>query len=136
MKDLLILVADKAQKGLLEGLIPQASRKEYWQMPTYDIKIHENHDNGVRTDAAEFLRPYQHTHQRALVLFDFEGCGAEDQTLGQLEEGVRRQLIVSGWAEDQCAVVVILPEVESWLWVGETHIQEVIGWKKEVSVYD
>ncbi len=138
MRELIILVADKDQKALLTGLIEQASRKEGWgwAIPADDIISHVNHDNGVRLEAAEFLREYQRTHRRALVLFDSEGCGAEDKTSDQLAAGVQRQLMVSGWPEDQCAVVVISPEVESWLWVGETHIQEVIGWRGPHSVYE
>ncbi len=137
MKDLIILAADKAQQALLDGLLPQVARKERWPMPTYDCKVHQHHDSGVLREAHNFLRIYKRTHRHALVLFDYEGCGSEAvQTRELIEQRVTNNLLTTGWAADCCAVIVVAPEIESWLWVAETHIQEVISWRATTgSVY-
>ena len=138
MKDLILLVADKAQKALLEALLERIPRVEGWPTaPSYDCIVYPNRDAGVRQDAAEFLRNDQANYRHALVLFDLEGCGVEENiTANEIAAGVEQELSISGWPEDRCATVVLVPEIESWVWVGETHIQEVIGWRENLSVYE
>lgn len=136
-KDLIVLVADLDQENLLKGWFRKLIAVEGWPPFSWDIKRHEQRDPGVRTDAATFMRIYQATHQRALVLLDHDGSGADEtHTPQELEAHIQHELIATGWPAGRCAVSVVAPEIESWVWVGATHMQEEIGWKQRESVYD
>lgn len=125
MKDLVILVADKDMEMTLRGLLsrPQSLGVRAIQ---YDIYTHPQHDPGVRAHAAEFLRPYHKMYRYALVLFDREGCGADAVSAEQIAQSVQQQIENAGWQE-RCAVVVIDPELEVWVFSDSPHVAEVIA---------
>ena len=37
----------------------------------------------------------------------------------------------NGWARERCAVVVIEPELEAWLWQDNPHVAEVLRYRSE-----
>ena len=74
--------------------------------------------------------------QFALVVFDFEGSGAEHQkTKLQIENEVQDLLNKNGW-KNRNAVIVIQPELENWMWMDNTNVEQAIGWEKQESLYD
>lgn len=64
MKDLVILVADKDMEMTMRGLLPRPQSLGIRAIQ-YDLYTHPQHDPGVRTHAAEFLRPYQKMYHNA-----------------------------------------------------------------------
>jgi hypothetical protein len=46
----------------------------------------------------------------------------------QLECEVGSQLSQSGWA-DRAKAIVISPELETWVWAGSPHVDDVLGWR-------
>lgn len=125
MKDLVILVADKDMEMTMRGLLsrPQSLGIRAIQ---YDLYTHPQHDPGVRTHAAEFLRPYQKMYHYALVLFDREGSGADDMSTEEIAQSVQQQMESAGW-QQRCAVVVIDPELEVWVFSDSPHVAQVIA---------
>ena len=40
---------------------------------------------------------------------------------------VLQNLRTNGWARDRCSVIVIAPELETWLWQDNAHVAQAIG---------
>src|ERR1017187_627348 len=79
--------------------------------------------------AHHFLRPFLRYFECALVVFDLEGCGQEMLGKERVEQRVCENLTVNGW-EGRCEVVVIEPELESWVWDESLRIAKVLKWDK------
>lgn len=80
-----------------------------------DLLVDEGgNDPGVYTRAHELLRPYQHSHQRALVALDCEWDGSPGRST--IVEEITANLVASGWRENAIKVIAIEPELENWLW--------------------
>ncbi len=126
IKDLLCLVADRDIQETISTLLKRHQALGIRQL-TSDILAHPEHDPGCRLQAQEFLRQYQRRYDHALVIFDREGCGVEDQPRETIEEGLEADLAKSGWG-DRAAVVAIEPELESWIWSDSPHVDDVLGW--------
>ena len=135
-KDLIILFADQDTKNLLDGLLPRIHRIENLREFTYDIRVHVNRDNGVLNDGASFLRNFLSTHNFAIAIFDFEGCGQENnKTRGEIELSLELNLVKHGWPSDNCVTIVIEPEVENWIWVNSPHLPSSIDWSMSEDIY-
>jgi hypothetical protein len=61
-------------------------------------------------------------------MFDYEGCGTVSISPGLLEQQIENDLARAGWPE-RCAVVVIDPELEIWVWSDSPHVDEELGWR-------
>ncbi|MCK6483012.1 MAG: hypothetical protein L6R00_02620 [Phycisphaerae bacterium] len=94
---------------------------------TVEFQQHPDRDAGCRLRAHEFLKGACGRFQHALVVFDREGCGAEDRKREDLEREVEHRLGQAGWC-DRAAVVVIDPELEVWIWVNSSHLDATLGW--------
>jgi hypothetical protein len=51
----------------------------------------------------------------------------EQQSREVIEETIEKELIKTGWG-NRSAVVVIDPELESWVWSTSPHVEQVLGW--------
>lgn len=127
MKDLVVLVADQDMEFTLKGLL---SRRESLGINkiTCDIWPHVNHDAGVYKGAAGFLQPYANVFSKALVIFDRHGCGDEDSTTESISSTVQSKLDAAGW-KGRARVIVIDPELESWVWSDSPHVATCLGWQ-------
>lgn len=80
-----------------------------------DLIVDEGgNDPGVYTKGHELLRPYQSSHDRALVVLDTEWDGSPGKAA--IERHITAKLVASGWAADAVKVIAIEPELENWLW--------------------
>lgn len=128
--DLIVLVADKSMESAIEGAL---SRQKALGIRSicYEIKRHSQKDCGCRTNGAEFLSIFAKQYEHALLIFDYEGCGAETKPILDLESELRSELNLRGWA-DRADVVIINPELETWVWSDSPWVDEVLGWKGRV----
>ena len=126
-KDLIILVADKNMEHTLRGLLSRPPALRIREI-TFDLYVHPNRDGGCLNQGDEFLRPFVRLYSHALVIFDHEGCGHENDHSSILEKNLEKELSVSGW-EEQAKVVVIHPELEVWVWSDSPHVESVLGWQ-------
>lgn len=126
-KDLIVLVPGKDEAAAIRGILARR-RALGIRSVNAEIQFHPDRDPGCRLRAHEFLRRESGRFEHALVLFDSEGCGAEDQTRHELESEVEQRLSTAGWG-DRAAVVVIEPELEAWVWGDTPHVDEALGWK-------
>jgi hypothetical protein len=84
-------------------------------------------DSKVFNQAHEFLREHQKNFRYALVMFDYEGSGKEGSwSREEVEQDVQRRLESAGW-KGRCAVIVIEPELEAWVFARSHHVAWVIA---------
>ncbi|MFA0782597.1 methylation-associated defense system protein MAD4 [Fervidibacter sacchari] len=129
-RELVVLVADADAEAVVGTLLSKRHKslgiKPMMEGKDFVIHKHPNRDSGVRTGAVDFLRPFQRDFRRALVIFDHKGCGAEGKNPQDLEHKLEQELKRNGW-RDRCAVIVIEPELEAWVWASLHHIARVAG---------
>lgn len=125
-RDLFVLVADTQMQATIEGLLTRRQALGIRELNS-DVKVHPRKDAGCRSDAAAYLRPFSGQFQYCLVVFDHEGCGREEVPPDTIRESMLKELSASGW-KDRCEVVVIVPELESWVWNPSRKVDEICGW--------
>jgi len=125
-KDLIVLAADKDTEFSIRGLLNRHLALRTRQVQC-DLFVHPEHDPGCRLRSQAFLRPFVNLYQRALVIFDREGCGREDHSRLEIEREAEDALASSGW-KDRSSVIVIDPELEAWVWSDSPHVPTVLGW--------
>jgi len=130
-KDLIVLVADADAEMAIRTLLGRSEALGMRDI-SFDIRRHVQRDPGCRTAAHSFLKPETSLYKYALVVFDWEGAGAEDKEPDEIEELVENSLSQAGW-DGRCAVIVIKPELEMWVWSDSPHVSTTLGWKDKQS---
>lgn len=124
-KPLVILTAGKDEQFAIQELVRRPTDLGIRPIQ-FDCFSHPGHDAGVFKRAHEFLRPFL-KWDHALVVFDREGCGYDQNPREALESDVGNRLAVNGW-ENRAGVVVIDPELESWVWDSSYQVSRVLRW--------
>jgi hypothetical protein len=126
--DLFALVADQNTLAAVRGLMERRKSLRLNESFSFEIRPHPEHDPGCLLRSHEFLGPFQRQYRFAIVVFDREGCGSNDERV-KLEASVEEKLTRNGW-KDRCAAIVIDPELENWVWSESPHVGEFLGWTK------
>lgn len=126
-KDLIVLTADKDAEQSIKGLLENRQREFAIRAISYQCVAHPRHDNGVRASAHDFLRAFLNEYERALAIFDLEGCGLEEKrSAEQIEKNVEALLCINGW-QGRCAAIVLEPELEIWLWDRHLNVRKAMN---------
>lgn len=127
MKDLVVVVPDSNTEQTLYGLLERHKALQIRRIE-YRILVHPERDPGVLQRGASLLAEIDalNAFRYALLIFDREGCGREMLTSSELEQQVQQQLDASGW-QGRSAVVVIDPELESWVFSTSPHVVDVFA---------
>jgi len=128
--ELVVLVADLDTESTMRGLLQRWQSLGIRKLEDgngFDILRHPQRDAGCRSGAESFLDGFVRTHGNALVVFDHQGCGWDDRSAHAAENDLERRLSDVGWA-GRCAVVVIDPELEAWVWSDSPNVDAVLGW--------
>ncbi len=129
-KDLVILTADLDAENAVRGILtrsPSLNIRQLEEGANFAIHRHPQRDAGCRSAAESFLEGFVRTHRHALVVFDHDGCGWEDRCPDAVESELEGRLSRAGW-EGRCAVVVIAPELEAWVWSDSPNVDSELGW--------
>jgi hypothetical protein len=94
----------------------------------FHVRRHPAKDSGCRTDGPDYLAAFAGQYDHCILMFDYEGCGEESLNPGDLRAGLLDQLRRRGWA-DRADVIIIVPELDIWVWSDSPHVEEVLGWK-------
>lgn len=129
-RDLLVLVADKDMEMVIKGIFERPEAIGIRGL-TYDIYSHSRHDPGCRLGSHEFLRPFSSSYRYAIVIFDRDGSGKESKLREDIEKEVEKLLEVNGWNNERAKVIVLDPELESWVWSDSPHVKDILGWKND-----
>ncbi len=133
MQDLVVLVADKNMQFALQGVLarPQALGI---RPVTYVFRPHMGRDGGVRSTGAELLASEARRFRHALMVLDFHGCGREDESPLMLEATLDLDL-QAAWGE-RAKALVIVPEVDVWLWGADNALRESLDWSQNTPIRD
>lgn len=125
--DLIVLVPGKDEAAAIAGML---SRPQSIGIRPVDYRIerHEERDAGCRLQSPGYLKSAVAQFDHAIVMFDREGCGAEQMTRTALEADLEGRLASSGWG-DRAAAIVIDPELENWIWSDSPSVDHALGWK-------
>lgn len=136
-----ILVADSNMAAAFRGYFSRAQWHLSLSCAQFDINTEiggdlivdeGGNDPGVYTKGHELLRPYQRSHERALVVLDTEWEGSPGKQA--IEQHITENLVASGWARDKVKVIAIDPELENWLWQDKPQVAEVLKYRGEVGM--
>ena len=127
MKDLVVVVPDSNTEQTLYGLLERHKALQIRRIE-YKVLVHTGRDPGVLQRGVALLNGINalQEYHYALLLFDREGCGKETLTPSELEQQVQQQLDASRW-QGRSAVVVIDPELESWVFSTSPHVVDVFA---------
>ena len=128
--NLIVLVADRNTQFLMQGLFArhQSFGIKDISKSSDHIFVHIQRDAGCYNQCAEFLRPFHKDYNYALVIFDHEGSGKEEMTRTEIETELETKLSLSGW-ENRAKVIVLEPEIESWVWSDSPHVERILDWE-------
>lgn len=125
-KDLVVLLADQNAESAIRGILGR-NQSLGIRPVSYDTFVHPERDPGCLRRAAEFLRSFSRQYDKALVIFDHDGCGREQVEAASLEVEVESSVATAGWP-DRVAALVLKPELETWVWADSPHVAGVLGW--------
>lgn len=131
MEDLIILAADKNIQFTLQGLFARNQSLGIRDISdSNDIFVHPQRDPGCYNQCVNFLRSFSGVYRYGLIIFDHEGSGQESKNRKEIEVELEQKLNESGW-DDRVAVIVLEPELESWVWSESPHVERILGWEEQ-----
>ena len=126
MKDLFVFVADADAQAVLKTVLQRHQSLQIRPI-TFDVDRHTMRDNGMVRDGPELLglRLKKSEYERVLLVWDYAGSGQRSDAT-ECAAAVRARLEQVSW-RDRCAAVVIVPELEEWLWHNPASIAKVLN---------
>jgi len=126
--DLAVLAADKDMKFTLLSVL---NRHKALSIKKLEFKVftHPQHDPGCYNQGIDYLEDIKarNIYRHAILIFDHDGCGAEEKTREIIESEVEKNMAVK-WG-NRAAVICIDPELENWIWSDSPHVDRALGWK-------
>jgi hypothetical protein len=89
-------------------------------------------DPGVYIRGHELLRPFQPSHQCALVVLDTEWDGSPGKAA--IEQHITANLVATGWDAAAVKAIAIEPELENWLWQDNPHVAQALRYSQQPSL--
>lgn len=132
MKDLFVFVADKNMEFTLKGGLERPESLGIRPI-TFEIRQHPGRDGGMRTTGAQILALEASRFRNALMVFDYEGSGASESAQ-DLE--TRLDTALSEQWGDRAKAIVIVPEVDIWMWGGDPVLATILRWSHTESIRD
>lgn len=123
MLDLVIITPDGAYPVVLEAMLgrPQALGIRPLTRQIVKDALHDSSGNTV-----DLLRPYLGKCRHALLVRDFEGSGWGERGAPALTDELVQSAIANGWSTETFAAVVVEPEIETWLRMPSTHLENLV----------
>lgn len=138
MKDLLVYVADADALAFMRAVLERPQALGIHPVD-FDIERHPMRDSGMVQSGAELVRMKKGKYQKALLMWDHHGSGRDHkQTPEMVEQEIQNRLDAFTWSGSS-AVVVLVPELEQWLWFCENALaahygvstDQLIQWQSE-----
>ncbi len=132
--DCVFLVADGTMEHVLRGLLRRPDFLETFSIGDFKPTIlveREGNDPGVFRRGADLLKPYSFTHRQAVLMLDAAWEGAPKPRV--IRDKLRRRMETT-WPAESFEVVVLVPELEVWIWQDDPSIERVVGFNRERGV--
>lgn len=128
MRDLIVLAADNQAKATLSGLLENRRRSLGIREIDYELIVHLKRDPGCFQTSHDLLRSQATRYSRCIVIFDYEGCGRDHRmSPDDVSADVLSRLLSNGWSAGEACVIVIVPELEAWVWSNSPHVAKEIA---------
>jgi hypothetical protein len=125
--DLIVVVADIDAECAMKALLGRSGSLAIRGV-SFEILRFLKRDSGCFGDVENFLRPFWNQFAHAMVVFDHHGSGQDHKMNRQeMEDDVEDRLARNGWT-DRAAAIVLVPELEAWVWSDSPQVAEVLGW--------
>ena len=139
-RDCVFLVADGNMAAAIQGFLDREQFHQSLGIAPFefsrdlDLLVEPGHDPGVYLRAHELLRPYERSHQHAVILLDaaWDGSPGAERISGD----ICGHMPGCGWATERFAVVVIDPELENWIWQDSPHVAAAVRHSETASLRD
>lgn len=126
--DLVVLVPGRDDSETIEGLLRRSKSLGISEIE-FKTVIASQRDPGCFGRGHEILSIYRNRARFALVVFDHEGSGQEQRPPAEVRQQVLENFQRSGWAKDRVDVVVVVPELERWVWSASPNVPKALGWE-------
>lgn len=132
MKDLFVLTADADAEAVIRGVL---SRPEALGIKDIEATVDRfvGRDSGIVRDGPAFLRAakFKQSFEKVILVWDHHGSGWEQKkTPEEAASDVAKQLELVTW-KNRSLPVVVVPEIEEWLWHGTSAIRFHFGIDEE-----
>lgn len=125
-RDLIVVSACRQIEATITGILTRTEALGIRKVDAGFIR-HPNFDSGCCRTSQEFLRAQIHRFNYALVVFDHEGSGRENEDPIELGNDVRGVIERNGWG-GRVEVIAIVPELETWVWSQSPRVERHLGW--------
>lgn len=132
MKDLFIVVPDKDTEYTLRGVLPRDKALQTRKF-SFDMVVHFNRDNGVRTTGPAMANSKRSSHSHALLVLDWHGSGVERRMNLTALQNQLDAALGQVWG-DAARSIVVDPEIESWVWGSDEALGQQLRWQDPESV--
>lgn len=141
MKDLYVLTADIDAFVVMETILERYQSLGIRPI-TFDVDRYYTHDSGMVQTGPEYARTKKGKYKKALLMWDFHGSGKElRETPEVMVKKIQARLDMVSW-KDNSGAVVLVPELEEWLWHNEASMCAHLGisngnldlWIKEFAI--
>lgn len=121
MRDIVWLIADLQCLATIKGFLERPNFCRSLECGAFRFSVQEDvlraemgKDPGVWKQAHEFLREKQYTYRYAVIILDNAWEGSPGPI--QIEKDIVRNMRSCGWDQNRFEVIVIIPELETWIW--------------------
>ena len=125
---LVVVTADRTMPAAVETLLRSRTGELGIRRTSFLVLRHHEADPGCRTNSVEVARGHLRDAERLLVVFDYDGCGSTKPP-EEIEKQVEDDLARNGW-KGRSKAIVIVPELESWVWGRSEGAARALGWKR------
>lgn len=139
MRECIFLLADTNMRATFEGFFTRPAFHQRLGCGTFDFDVQKDikvaagdNDPGLYTRGHELLRPFQKTHQRAVMVMDAAWAGSPGADA--IKQHMAREILSTGWKENTFQVIVIDPELENWIWQKNDHVASGLGFANITSL--
>lgn len=133
MRPLLFLVADKNMEFALRGFFERAEwHRSVGCAPLdfdtkTDIQVASGqNDPGIHSAGNVLLRPFSGKYAHVVVMIDEQWEGSPGAQA--IRDQVAQHITDAGWPPDAGLPLVLVPEVDTWLWSDSPHTPTALGW--------
>lgn len=125
-RDLIVVVADVDAEVTVRALLKRIESLQIRPI-SFQVDRFVKRDSGCYGEIQDYLRPFIHQFDYAIVIFDHDGSGRESFPREQIEADVEDRLGRNGWS-NRSAAIVLDPELEVWVWSMSGEVPVVLGW--------
>ncbi|MBI4909320.1 MAG: hypothetical protein HY820_37220 [Acidobacteria bacterium] len=121
MRDLFVYTADADAVAVVRVVLAKCPL-------THKVEPHEGRDSGMIKDGPETIRRKlrKDEYGKAILLWDHHGSGREATPPQKAERNLALRLEYCTW-KDRSAAIVVVPELEEWLWQDPRAIERFYG---------